>query len=105
MQEQRTLTLTKKELKRFGRVFKDLTILDISDIDILIINSIKKKLKTSYFNLKKSFQTSIVIYFEKEEYRVLKILAMQYINLKKQSNQQADYSEYKNEFDEYLNNN
>lgn len=98
-----TLSLTKKEIKKFAKVFKDLSILDIEYIDILTINSIKKKLKTSYFILKQNSSQNIPIEFSTDEFRVLKILAMQYIKLKQQKIKSADFSEYKNEFDEYLN--
>jgi hypothetical protein len=73
-----------------------LEILDSKDIDILIIVSIKNKLKIRLLALgKKNF----TIDFSKDEFVVLKILSNQYLmkkNLKKPK------SNLNNDFDKYL---
>ena len=91
-----SLNLTKKSVEKFSEVFNNLEILDTKDIDILIIVSIKNKLKIRLLALgKKNF----TIDFTKDEFRVLKILSNQYLikkNLKKPK------SNINNDFDKYL---
>ena len=91
-----SLNLTKKSIEKFNEVFNNLEILDSKDIDILIIVSIKNKLKIRLLALgKKNF----TIDFTKDEFRVLKILSNQYLikkNLKKPK------SNINNDFDKYL---
>ena len=91
-----SLNLTKKSVETFNEVFNNLEILDTKDIDILIIVSIKNKLKIRLLALgKKNF----TIDFSKDEFVVLKILSNQYLikkNLKKQK------SNINNDFDKYL---
>ena len=91
-----SLNLTKKTVENFSEVFNNLEILDSKDIDILIIVSIKNKLKIRLLALgKKNF----TIDFLKDEFVVLKILSNQYLikkNLKKPK------SNINNDFDKYL---
>ena len=91
-----SLNLTKKSVEKFNEVFNNLEILDTKDIDILIIVSIKNKLKIRLLALgKKNF----TIDFSKDEFIILKILSNQYLmkkNLKKQK------SNINNDFDKYL---
>ena len=91
-----SLNLTKKSVEKFSEVFNNLEILDTKDIDILIIVSIKNKLKIRLLALgKKNF----TIDFTKDEFVVLKILSNQYLikkNLKKPK------SNINNDFDKYL---
>ena len=91
-----SLNLTKKSVEKFSEVFNNLEILDTKDIDILIIVSIKNKLKIRLLALgKKNF----TIDFSKDEFVVLKILSNQYLikkNLKKPK------SNINNDFDKYL---
>ena len=85
-----------KSEKKFSEVFNNLEILDTKDIDILIIVSIKNKLKTRLLSIK---DKTFTIDFTKEEFRVLKILSNQYLikkNLKKAK------SNINNDFDKYL---
>ena len=91
-----SLNLTKKSVEKFSEVFNNLEILDTKGIDILIIVSIKTKLKIRLLALgKKNF----TIDFSKDEFRVLKILSNQYLikkNLKKPK------SNINNDCDKYL---
>ena len=91
-----SLNLTKKSVEKFSEVFNNLEILDTKDIDILIIVSIKNKLKIRLLALgKKNF----TIDFSKDEFVILKILSNQYLikkNLKKPK------SNINNDFDKYL---
>ena len=91
-----SLNLTKKSVKKFSEVFNNLEILNTKDIDILIIVSIKNKLKTRLLSIK---EKTFTIDFTKDEFRVLKILSNQYLikkNLKKPK------SNINNDFDKYL---
>lgn len=91
-----SLNLTKKSVEKFSEVFNNLEILDTKDIDILIIVSIKNKLKIRLLALEKK---NFTIDFSKDEFVVLKILSNQYLikkNLKKPK------SNINNDFDKYL---
>ena len=91
-----SLNLTKKSVEKFSEVFNNLEILDTKDIDILIIVSIKNKLKIRLLSMK---EKTFTIDFTKDEFRVLKILSNQYLmkkNLKKPK------SNINNDFDKYL---
>ena len=91
-----SLNLKKKKIEKFSEVFNNLEILDTKDIDILIIVSIKNKLKTRLLSIK---EKTFTIDFTKDEFRVLKILSNQYLikkNLKKAK------SNINNDFDKYL---
>ena len=90
-----SLNLTKKSVEKFSEVFNNLEILDTKGIDIIIILSIKNKLKICLLSLE---EKEFTIVFSLTEFRVLKILSNQYLikkNLKKKSN-------LNNEFDKYL---
>ena len=91
-----SLNLTKKSVEKFSEVFNNLEILDTKDIDILIIVSIKNKLKIRLLALgKKNF----TIDFSKDEFVVLKILSNQYL-MKKNPN--IAQSNHRKNFDKYL---
>jgi hypothetical protein len=91
-----SLNLTKKSVEKFSEVFNNLEILDTKDIDILIIVSIKNKLKIRLLALgKKNF----TIDFSKDEFVVLKILSNQYLTKK---NLKKPKSNLNNDFDKYL---
>ena len=91
-----SLNLTKKSVEKFSEVFNNLEILDTKDIDILIIVSIKNKLKIRLLALgKKNF----TIDFSKDEFVVLKILSNQY-EIKK--NLKKPKSDHTKDFDKYL---
>ena len=96
MEQTISLNLTRNSVEKFSEVFNSLETLDTKDIDILIIVSIKNKLKIRLLALgKKNF----TIDFSKDEFRVLKILSNQYLikkNLKKPK------SNINNDFDKYL---
>lgn len=92
MEEEYPLTLQKTTLTKFIKVFNKVELLNTKEIDILIIVSIKNKLKIA--SLEDNEKISII--FLKDEYRVFKILLNQYIQHKKN-----DSSLFK-EFDKYL---
>ena len=93
-----SLNLTKKSIKKFSEVFNNLEILDTKDIDILIIVSIKNKLKIRLLALgKKNF----TIDFSKDEFVVLKILSNQYLIKKNLKKSKSDHTK---DFDKYLDN-
>ena len=88
-----SLNLTKKSVKKFSEVFNNLEILNTKDIDILIIVSIKNKLKTRLLSIK---EKTFTIDFTKDEFIVLKILSNQYISLKNKpkSDHTKDFGKY-----------
>ncbi len=91
-----TLNLTRNSVEKFSEVFNSLETLDTKNIDILIIVSIKNKLKICLLSLE---EKEFTIYFTKDEFVVLKILSNQYLikkNLKKPK------SNINNDFDKYL---
>ena len=91
-----SLNLTKKSVEKFSEVFNNLEILDTKDIDILIIVSIKNKLKIRLLALgKKNF----TIDFSKDEFIILKILSKNYLELK---NKNKPKPNIKKDFDKYL---
>ena len=96
MEQTISLNLTRNSVEKFSEVFNSLETLDTKNIDILIIVSIKNKLKICLLALgKKNF----TIDFLKDEFVVLKILSNQYLikkNLKKPK------SNINNDFDKYL---
>ena len=91
-----TLNLTRNSVEKFSEVFNNLEILDTKDIDILIIVNIKNKLKIRLLSIK---DKTFTIDFTKEEFRVLKILSKQYLELK---NKNKPKPNIKKEFDKYL---
>ena len=91
-----SLNLTKKSVEKFSEVFNNLEILDTKDIDILIIVSIKNKLKIRLLALgKKNF----TIDFSKDEFIILKILSNQYLIKKNLRKPKSDHTK---DFDKYL---
>ena len=97
MEQTISLNLTKKSVEKFSEVFNNLEILDTKDIDILIIVSIKNKLKIRLLALgKKNF----TIDFSKDEFIILKILSNQY--LIKKLNPNRAQSNHTKDFDKYL---
>ena len=97
MEQTLTLNLTRNSVEKFSEVFNSLETLDTKDIDILIIVSIKNKLKIRLLALgKKNF----TIDFSKDEFIILKILSNQYL-IKKLNPNRAQSSHRKN-FDKYL---
>lgn len=93
-----TITLNKKNLKRFSKVFDNILYLDILDIDITIIDSIKTKLKLASIKLKESNSNSQTLTFSTTELRVLKKLSIDYISYKKNyqisNNNGSNFSSY-----------
>ena len=91
-----TLNLTRNSVEKFSEVFNSLETLDTKNIDILIIVSIKNKLKICLLSLE---EKEFTINFTKEEFILLKILSNQHLikkNLKKPK------SNIKKDFDKYL---
>lgn len=78
-----TITLNKKNLKRFIKIFDNVFYLEILEIDILIIDSIKTKLQLAFIEFQKSNSSTQTLTFTIEELRVFKKLSLEYINLKK----------------------
>ncbi len=97
-----TITLSKKNLKKFSRIFesKNLLCLNILDIDTLVLDSVKTKLLQASIDIKTSNSNSQTLHFSKDELRVFKNLAIQYIEFKK--NTPKDSSSNNSAFDEYL---
>ena len=96
MEQTISLNLTRNSVEKFSEVFNSLETLDTKNIDILIIVSIKNKLKICLLSLE---EKEFTIYFTKDEFVVLKILSNQYLikkNLKKPK------SNINNDFDKYL---
>ena len=94
MEQTISLNLTRNSVEKFSEVFNSLETLDTKNIDILIIVSIKNKLKIRLLALgKKNF----TIDFSKDEFIILKILSNQYISLKNKPE-----SDHTKDFDKYL---
>ena len=91
-----SLNLTKKSVEKFSEVFNNLEILDTKDIDILIIVSIKNKLKICLLSLE---EKEFTIIFTKDEFILLKILTKNYLELK---NKDKSKSNHTKDFDKYL---
>ena len=91
-----TLNLTRNSVEKFSEVFNSLETLDTKNIDILIIVSIKNKLKIWLLSLE---EKEFTINFTKEEFIVLKILSKQYLELK---NKNKTKSNHIKDFDKYL---
>ena len=91
-----TLNLTRNSVEKFSEVFNSLETLDTKNIDILIIVSIKNKLKICLLSLE---EKEFTINFSKEQFIVLKILSNQYITKK---NLKKPKSNLNNDFDKYL---
>jgi len=96
-----TITLNKKNLKRFIIVFKNVLYLNILDIDILVIDSIKKKLKFAYIEMKSTNSKAQTITFTTDELRTFKHLSKEFVNIHK--NKEENLSNQSN-FDKYLKN-
>ena len=96
MEQTISLNLTRNSVEKFSEVFNSLETLDTKNIDILIIVSIKNKLKICLLSLEvKEF----TIYFTKDQFVVLKILSNQYLTKK---NLKKPKSNLNNDFDKYL---
>ena len=96
MEQTISLNLTRNSVQKFSEVFNSLETLDTKNIDILIIVSIKNKLKICLLSLE---EKEFTIAFSLAEFRVLKMLSNQYLikkNLKKPK------SNLNNDFDKYL---
>ena len=96
MEQTISLNLTRNSVEKFSEVFNSLETLDTKNIDILIIVSIKKKLKICLLSLE---EKEFTIYFTKDEFIVLKILSKQYLELK---NKNKPKPNIKKDFDKYL---
>ena len=88
-----TLKLTRNSVEKFSEVFNSLETLDTKNIDILIIVSIKNKLKICLLSLE---EKEFTINFTKDEFIVLKILSKQYLDKKNKpkSNINNDFNKY-----------
>ena len=100
-----TISLNKRNLKRFTKVFENILYLDILDIDIITIDSIKSKLRLAsieIIEIKESNSSTQTLTFTIEELRVFKKLSMQYISMKKayqKTNQNdSDFTSYLKKF-------
>lgn len=95
-----TITLNKKNLKKFVTIFnKHVLYLNILDIDILTLDSIKSKLNTAYLTMKETNSKSQTITFSIDELRVFKKLRKEFVDFnktKKESNSNETA------FDKYL---
>ncbi|MDY0194099.1 MAG: hypothetical protein RBR93_11355 [Aliarcobacter butzleri] len=89
-----SLNLTRNSVEKFSEVFNSLETLDTKNIDILIIVSIKNKLKICLLSLE---EKEFTIYFTKDEFIVLKILSKQYLDKKNKTK-----SNHIKDFDKYL---
>ena len=96
MEQTISLNLTRNNVQKFSEVFNSLETLDTKNIDILIIVSIKNKLKICLLSLE---EKEFTIYFTKDEFVVLKILSNQYLTKK---NLKKPKSNLNNDFDKYL---
>ncbi|MDN5060717.1 hypothetical protein [Aliarcobacter butzleri] len=96
MEQTISLNLTRNSVQKFSEVFNSLETLDTKNIDILIIVSIKNKLKICLLSLE---EKEFTIYFTKDEFVVLKILSNQYLTKK---NLKKPKSNLNNDFDKYL---
>ena len=81
---------------RISELFNSLEPWDTNNIDILIIVSIKNKLKICLLSLE---EKEFTINFTKDEFIVLKILSKQYLELK---NKNKPKPNIKKDFDKYL---
>ena len=96
MEQTISLNLTRNSVQKFSEVFNSLETLDTKNIDILIIVSIKNKLKIRLLALgKKNF----TIDFSKDEFVILKILSNQYLIKKNLRKPKSDHTK---DFDKYL---
>ena len=97
-----TISLNKKNLKRFTKVFDNILYLDILDVDTMTIDSVKSKLKLASIEIKESNSSTQTLTFTIEELRVFKKLSMQYISMKKayqKTNQNdSDFTSYLKKF-------
>ncbi|WP_417334596.1 hypothetical protein [Halarcobacter sp.] len=97
-----TISLNKKNLKRFTKVFDNILYLDILDINTITIDSIKSKLKLASIEIKESNSSTQTLTFTTEQLRVLKHLSIQYISMKKayqKTNQNdSDFTSYLKKF-------
>lgn len=97
-----TVSLNKKNLKRFTKVFDNILYLDILDVDTIIIDSIKSKLKLASIEIKESNSSTQTLTFTIEELRVFKKLSMQYISFKKNyqksNTNDSDFTSYLKKF-------
>ncbi|MCT7497624.1 MULTISPECIES: hypothetical protein [Aliarcobacter] len=93
MEQTISLNLTRNSVENFNKVFNSLETLDTKNIDILIIVSIKNKLKICLLSLE---EKEFTINFTKEEFIVLKILSKQYLDKKNKpkSNHIKDFDKY-----------
>ena len=96
MEQTISLNLTRNSVENFNKVFNSLETLDTKNIDILIIVSIKNKLKICLLSL---VEKEFTIYFTKDEFIVLKILSKQYLELKNKNKPKPNIN---NDFDKYL---
>ena len=96
MEQTISLNLTRNSVEKFSEVFNSLETLDTKNIDILIIVSIKNKLKICLLSLE---EKEFTIYFTKDEFVVLKILSNQYLTKK---NLKKPKSNLNNDSDKYL---
>jgi len=98
-----TITLNKKNLKRFVTVFnKHVLYLNILDIDILTLDNIKSKLNASYLDMKETNSKDQTITFSIDELRVFKKLRKEFVEhnkTKKESNtNESNFDKYLNKF-------
>lgn len=95
-----TITLNKKNLKKFVTIFnKHVLYLNILDIDILTLDSIKSKLNTAYLDMKEANSKTQTITFTIDELRVFKKLRKEFVDFTK-TEEQSNSSE--SNFDKYL---
>lgn len=100
-----TITLSKKNLKKFLRIFesKNLLCLNILDIDTLVLDSVKTKLLQALIDIKTSNSNYQTLTFSIDELRVFKHLLLQYIEFKKNIPKDSSSNNSLNSaFDEYL---
>ncbi len=95
MEQTISLNLTRNSVEKFSEVFNSLETLDTKNIDILIIVSIKNKLKICLLSLE---EKEFTINFTKDEFIVLKILSKKYI----EKNTNKPKSNHIKDFDKYL---
>ena len=96
MEQTISLNLTRNSVEKFSEVFNSLETLDTKNIDILIIVSIKNKLRICLLSLREKIFT---INFTKDEFIVLKILSNQYLIKKNLKKPKSDHTK---DFDKYL---
>lgn len=98
MEQTISLNLTRNSVEKFSEVFNSLETLDTKDIDILIIVSIKNKLKICLLSLE---EKEFTIFFTKEEFVILKILSKNYLEIQHKNKPKSDHIK---DFDKYLDN-